>query len=493
MELTHDVFRNAKSFTELTASDVVEFSQTFLEEDSYLMFNTEIKDIFKKNEDVDSISILTYSGDILYDSDEEWDKQYDGEARMVEDAGFMTRVQSFNPSYLLEDGRVVYIKEDADFNEWYVDENERPVAEITEVDRVVNIVFPYDARYAVVYGVTYDALQERINATTERVLFLMLLGVVVASLMSYVLSSSIVKPVKELEAGVLKIATGDFKHRVAVKSKDELGILSKAFNKMAKDLDVSTKALIYKERVSKELELASKIQREILPKEKPVLDGYDIVGGLIPADEVGGDCFDFIHSASGDFYMYLGDVTGHGVSAGIVSSVANALLYSAVGFTSDPKGILVDVNKILKEKTVSNMFMTMVFVKICCSEGGKLQYVNAGHNRVLKFNASDGSMEELEAGGMALGMVADIDKVLTIQNVVMGKGDVLLLYSDGIPEAYNEAEKQYGMDNFKKAMQDYCDLETAQGIKNALLADVKEYMGKAVQADDMTVVVIKKV
>jgi len=490
LELSHDIYQNAKSFSELTAGDIVDLSENYLEQDSFLAFNRDIKDIFKKNDDIASIYLVKYTGELLYNSDDEWTQQYSGSSREVTDEASIERIRANNPSYHLETGRTVYIKEDADGNEYFVDANERSVDAITEVDRVVDIVYPI-GDYAIIYGVTYDNLQERIDATRARIITLMLIGVVVAFFLSFYMASSIVKPVKALEIGALKIATGDFKYKVPITSKDELGVLSKAFNKMGDDLDASTQALVYKERVAKELELASKIQREILPKNKPAFEGFDIGGGLIAADEVGGDCYDFIETDSGSLYVYLGDVTGHGVAAGLISSVANALLYSATSFSDDPKNILVIANKILAEKTTTNMFMTMVLIKI--TPEGKLQYISAGHNRMLIYRDKGAKVEELEAGGMALGMVADIEKTLKVNEVEMASGDVLILYSDGIPEAKNDHDEQYDMPRFKRAVSEYCDLVTADGIKNALLADVKEYMGKSVQLDDMTMVVIKKV
>ena len=492
IELSYDIYRNSKNFAELTVEDIVLLDKNYLAQDSFLVFNREIKNVFKKNDDVNKISLVTYGGEILYDSEQEVTTQYSGDVRLVADEGMLTRVKSKNISFLTVSGVVVYIKNDADGNEYFVDANENSITGITDSDRIVDIVAPYGDKYAVVYSVTYENLQDRIRATEVRILILMLLGVVVAFFLSFYLASSVVKPVKDLELGALKIATGDFKQRVPVRRRDELGVLSEAFNKMAGDLEISTKALLYKERVAKELELAAKIQREILPKDRPVLAGFDLSGGLIPADEIGGDCYDFIHSPSGDFYSYIGDVTGHGVAAGLVSAVANALIYSSTEFTSDPKDILINVNKILDVKTASNMFMTMVLMKI--AKDGGVQYVSAGHNQILKFSAENhGKVDEMPGGGIALGMVADIGKVLNKVDVPMGSGDVIVLYSDGIPEARNENGEMYGMPKFKRAVSNYCDLVTAEGIKNALLADVKEFMGNAVQLDDMTMVVVKKV
>jgi len=490
IEISYDIYKNTKSFAELTVADIAESGESYLMEDSFLVFNREIKDIFKKNSDVNSISLVTYAGEILYDSEMESISQYSGDARQVADQQVLSRVKAKNISFLTEAGNVVYIKKDADGNEYSVDANENIIPSIAEADRIVSIVVPYADKYAVIYGVTYENLQDRIRATEVRILILMLFGVMVAFFLSFALASSVVKPVKALEMGALRIATGDFKQRVPVVRRDELGVLSEAFNKMAEDLEVSTKALVYKERVGKELELAAKIQKEILPDDKPVLEGFDLSGGLIPADEIGGDCYDFIHSKNGDFYSYIGDVTGHGVAAGLVSAVANALIYSVSEFTSDTKDILINVNKILDAKTASNMFMTMVLMKI--AKDGSVQYVSAGHNQILKFTAEHKKVDEMPSGGIALGMVADIDKTLNKVDVEMKSGDVMILYSDGIPEARNENGEMYGMPRFKRAVSSYCELFTAEAIKNALLADVKQFMGTAVQLDDMTIVVVKR-
>ena len=489
-ELSHDIYENAKSFSELTAEDIAVLSEEYLEQDSFIVFNRDIKDIFKKNSDIESISLVRYTGEVLYDSTSEWTEQYSGDPRSVSNPDQIARIKSQNPSYYLESGRTVYIKEDADGNEYFVDANENSTDDITEVDKVIDIVYPI-GDYAVIYGVTYDNLETRIDATRARIATLMLIGVVIAFFLSFYMASSIVKPVKALEIGALKIATGDFKYKVPISSKDELGVLSQAFNKMGDDLNASTQALVYKERVAKELELASKIQHEILPKTKPPIPGYEIGGGLIAADEVGGDCYDFIAAKSGSFYIYLGDVTGHGIAAGLISSVANALIYSATSFSDDPKNILISANRILSEKTTKSMFMTMVMAKI--TPEGNLQYISAGHNQVLKYHADGAKVEELPTGGMALGMVLDIEKTLTVHEIPMKSGDVIVLYSDGLPEARNNHDEQYGMPRFKRAVSEYCDLVTPDGIKNALLADVKEFMGKSLQLDDMTVVVIKKV
>jgi serine phosphatase RsbU (regulator of sigma subunit) len=295
---------------------------------------------------------------------------------------------------------------------------------------------------------------------------------------------------KKLTEGAGILATGDFKHRVEVKTKDELSTLADAFNKMAQELEISTKALVYKERVAKELELAAKIQKDILPKTIPKVPGLDISAGLLPAEEIGGDSYDFLKLSDDELLMYLGDVTGHGVPSGIVVSVANALIYNFAN-TSTIKDLLVSVNRILKEKTSSNMFMTLVMLKWIASQG-KLKYVSAGHEQMVHFHAAEKKVTLTPAGGIALGMLNDISKTLNENEVLMEKDDTLIIYSDGIPECWKNEKEMYGMARLKRAVSEYSDLPTAFALRNALLADVKEFAGKYKQMDDITLIVLKR-
>ena len=148
-------------------------------------------------------------------------------------------------------------------------------------------------------------------------------------------------------------------------------MLADTFNTMAKDLEVSTKAMVEKEKLTRELELAGEIQRELLPTELPKIENLDIAASLISAEEVGGDCYDFIPVGKDQMLFYIGDVTGHGVPAGLLSAINNALVPAFLDQFSDTKDVIVNLNRltkdivlhlnrILKMKTRPNMFMTMV-------------------------------------------------------------------------------------------------------------------------------------
>lgn len=492
-DLTSDVFFQSRSFGELTADDIVNNYNTYLAQQGFIYFNREITEIFSKTKNIDLIQVFNYSGELLYDSQEEKASQYNGPTRIVEDEEILKQLKANNPSVKTFNNRLIFLKKD-EFEEGYtikyVNENEEAVEPIGELERVQYFVFPVQDEFAVVYHVNYENLDELIREGAIRILVLAGLGVVLGLIMIIFVANRITKPIKTLTKGAGIIGQGDFQHRIKIKTHDELEILGDAFNKMAVDLDNSTKALVYKERVAKELELAQKIQADLIPKKLPVLDGIDVSAGLVPAEEIGGDVYDFLQRDENNVMFYVGDVTGHGVPSGILGSIANAMFFSNV---KNPKlkNIVVEVNRVLKAKSLANMFITLVLLN-WDKTNQVLSYVNAGHEQMLHFNAQTGDVSLLKGGGIALGMFPDITKMVEEQVAPLGPNDVLVLYSDGIPEAWKNEKENYGIDRFKSTLQQYANLPTATEIRNSILKNVKEFMGDYKQMDDITIVVLKR-
>ncbi len=260
---------------------------------------------------------------------------------------------------------------------------------------------------------------------------------------------------------------------------------------MASDLEVSTQQMVEKEKLTRELELAGQIQMELLPAQVPQVKNLDIAASLVSAEEVGGDCYDFLILDEDNMIFYIGDVTGHGVPAGLVSAINNALVPAFMEHYQTTQELIAHLNKILKTKTRPNVFMTMVMAHWHATES-KIGFTQAGHDPIVHFKASDKTVSELSTGGMALGMVADITPIVKTDFVQMEMGDVAVLYTDGIPEAWQTDTESYGMDRFKESIIKNSQLTTAQEIHDALIKDVRDFMGDFPQADDITLIVVKK-
>ena len=490
-ELSDDIYRQIRSFSDLTASQVISLYERYLAEDSFVYFNREIQSIFSKTPVITGIGVAEYAGQILYDSTEEQARQYAGDPRLIPPGPMLGRVQATYPSYELEDGRVVYMKSDAEGRVSFVDLLEKPVASIDSLDRVMSVIYPVGARYAVLYSPSYDLLDQRIRSMWTKIILLTLFALLVGAAYAYFFSTSITRPLKKLRAGAEVLGAGDFTTRVLVETHDEVGMLAGTFNRMAEDLEKSVEAKMFQAKIGKELELAANIQKQLLPKEIPKISGLDIAAGIITADEVGGDIYDIFTPDGENYYGYVGDVTGHGVPASLVVSVANALFHSYAPL-KDPKQILINVNKIIKEKTTANMFITLALWHWNVPTQ-TLNVVNAGHEVPLKFTAGVVKTDEMEKGGLALGMMPDISTLLRDQVVTLSTGDCLVFYTDGVPETWRNEKEQYGMPEFKRVVTQSCDLPTAESIKIALLADVKQWSQGYEQKDDITIMVIKKV
>jgi serine phosphatase RsbU (regulator of sigma subunit) len=491
-ELSGDLVENVQIYARLTGNKVVKEYNQFLVPGNFIAFAGEMADLLDDSEAIYGLSLLSYVGEVLYDSEEEALERYSGEEyRPVEDENLLERVQARNLSILLEDGRVLYVLLDGNRNWIYVGSNEELVDSPGERGRVVNLVVPQNDAFGVVYYVTYDALEASLGASQLQIGIIALLGLLLTLMLAYMISESITRPLKSLKAGALKIGQGDFSAKVKVTTEDEIGVLGKTFNKMAKDLAASTEAMLYQERVTKELELASQIQKDLLPTDELEMKSFDLSGGLVPATEIGGDAFDYIEMGSGRYMVYLGDVTGHGVPAGIISSIANAVLYGARK-SKDLKEIIGILNEVLMEKTAMKMFMSMALL-MWNEKSSTATYANAGHPPVLHYDAKKKKVTELKIPGIALGLKKDLEALIKPHKIKMKKNDVLVMYSDGIPEAVCGKGKQYGEARLIKVLEDAAkDLYTAKGIKNAILSDVVQHIGKSAHQDDITVVVLKK-
>jgi len=490
-EINHDIFIRATSFAELTNERVVNNYEKNYKQQAIAYFDRELKDTYSLNTDILGLAIFDYNGGKLY-----VDPAIQEHHVTITDED-MERIQAVYPSVKIKgSGRVVYLEKTENAVR-YTDSNGREVDPISDTEQIEDIYYSFRDQnnalrsYSIHYHVSYDSLTARVKETVTNIVIMAIFGVLIALFIGGIVAGRITAPIKTLSEGASKIGSGDLATRIYVKSQNEVGMLANTFNKMAEDLEVSTKAMVEKEKMTRELELAGEIQRELLPTILPVIRNLDIAAGLISAEEVGGDCYDFIKLDEDNMLFYIGDVTGHGVPAGLVSAISNALVPAFLDRYRTTQELIVHLNQILKMKTRPNVFMTMVMAHWHVKES-KLGFTQAGHDPIVHYSAVDKSTTELSTGGMALGMIPDLSNVITTDYVSMNPNDVIVLYTDGIPEAWMNDKEVYGMDRFKESIRKNSVLPTAQQIYDALIADVQTFMGSFPQADDITLIVVKR-
>ncbi len=317
-----------------------------------------------------------------------------------------------------------------------------------------------------------------------------LIGVVILTIIFIAITFNIVgRPLGKVTEQMKYLLTGRPYKRIFSNRIDEIGIIAQFFNEITENIETISNKLKEQERMSSELEIASNIQKKILPLESPQIPGLEIVAKNRSAAEVGGDSFDFIKRPESTF-MYIGDVTGHGAPAALVMMMVNTLLHTYSEMYDNLYDIVVNTNRQLKPRIKSAMFMTMVMMK-WDHKFQKMTYVGAGHEYILIYRAATGKIESLAEGGIALGMVPDNSKLIKEQEIKLEKDDVILLYTDGITEAKNDNGEMFDVERLKESFAKHAAQYGPEGISHHIAIDYSNYVGNTEQADDVTLMVMK--
>ena len=488
--LTNKLQQDAINYSEFASVSIADSYETQYKTGSFVLFSQFIGRSLQRNTDISKIRIISKENGILYDSLVEKDKAYQGPSREIQDTQVRTRLLDVKPSFELKSSEIVYLLKNSSGIYEAVDQNGSKISEGIE-GRVKNLVYPLpDRSYGFVYDISYINIDNNIISTVIRMSLLLLGSCFIAILIALFFVGKIVKPVEKLKKGAEKIAQGDFDTRVEVKTKDEIGVLADTFNAMAADLKKSTKELLEKERLDHEINLAAEIQNDFIPKQIPEIKGLDIAASVVPATEVGGDCYDFIKKGD-DLLVFIADVTGHGVSAGLVEAITNSLVLAFSYIHESTKDSIVDMNFIIHKKTRPNVFVTSI-MGMWHTNNSCFKYANAGHDPIIHYKASERKALLLNKGGLALGMISDIKELVKEEEVCLESGDLLVMYTDGIPEAWNNAKEQFGMEKLITLIEQHAHLPSAQNIHDGLIQGVRMHMGDFDQADDITLIVMKK-
>jgi serine phosphatase RsbU (regulator of sigma subunit) len=243
---------------------------------------------------------------------------------------------------------------------------------------------------------------------------------------------------------------------------------------------------IASEKMARELEIAGKIQATFLPTVQPQLPGWEIAAALIPARQTSGDFYDFVELANGRIGFVVADVADKGTGAALYMALSRTLLRTyAAHFPDDPARALQATNERILADTHSDQFVT-VFYAVLEGESGRLTYANAGHNPALLVGTQTA---ELGNTGIPLGMFPD--QSWRQAALTLAPGDSLILYTDGIPEAMNGAQEEFGDGRLQQLTADYADQSAAQTLA-AVQTAVQAFVGDAPQTDDITLLVVKR-
>ncbi|MBI4575316.1 MAG: SpoIIE family protein phosphatase [Planctomycetes bacterium] len=255
-----------------------------------------------------------------------------------------------------------------------------------------------------------------------------------------------------------------------------------------------------KDRLEHEMGIAASIQIDLLPKKIPASKHLDMAGYMVPAKEVGGDYYDFLYTKdSPDILVAIGDVSGKGLPAGLVMVMARCFLKILAKTDMSTREMVLALNENLQQDTKSNMFMTMNVLRFKESES-KLYYTSGGHEHIIIWRngqkEEDGrqKVECIKAGGTALGLLKNqlAGRLYVEKTIDLNVGDTVLLYTDGVSEAVNEKGDFYELENVVELGRKHGHHATADEVFNAILDELKVYMGDAEQHDDITMAILKR-
>ena len=240
-------------------------------------------------------------------------------------------------------------------------------------------------------------------------------------------------------------------------------------------------------RIEEELKFATEIQTNLLPKSNPQIEGFDIAGKSMPAKEVGGDYFDFIYIDENRNVICLGDISGKGLPAAMLMANLQATLRGQALFTSSAGECISRANKLLYRSTDEQKFATM-FYGILDSKNSTFHFSNAGHDPPFLINSKN-DVIRLTKGGTVLGFMEDFE--FEEDSVKLKQGDTIIIYSDGITEAFSENNEEFGEERLISLLKNNITCK-ANDIISKVFETVKDHAKNVPQSDDITIVVIKK-
>jgi sigma-B regulation protein RsbU (phosphoserine phosphatase) len=247
--------------------------------------------------------------------------------------------------------------------------------------------------------------------------------------------------------------------------------------------------VLARRNLERELAIAREIQSSFLPTQDPEIAGYEVAGLNLPYAEVGGDYYDFIRVQENQYGVAISDVSGKGVPAALLMAAYRASLLAEIRNHFTLRAIFSKVNTLLHESTDRGKFVT-AFYGVLDARNHVLTFVNAGHNPPLLWRAASGRLETLAEAGLPLGVLPDAR--YDEQPVELRPGDVFFLYTDGVSEAVNPDQEQFGAERIEQVLTER-HAATARQIVDAIRQRVIHFAGGPDRlADDLTVVCLKR-
>ncbi|MBM3754057.1 MAG: HAMP domain-containing protein [Acidobacteria bacterium] len=315
----------------------------------------------------------------------------------------------------------------------------------------------------------------------------------VALCIGIAVTRTMTRAVHYLHESTERVQAGDFTYRIPVKGHDQLAELGNSYNEMIGNLDRLLKVAKEKERLQADLDIAKEVQEQLYPRSVPRVEGLRITAKLNPAKSVSGDYYDYQKVDDHHVTIAIGDVSGKGISAAILMANVQSAMRAQLRVAQqtkcdvDPAAMVSQINKHLEANTTVEKYSTFFF-SVYDERTGALKTTNAGHLPPILIRG--GEVIRLDVNGMVIGMFAHAQ--YDESTVVLHKGDLLLLYTDGITEAENEYGEMWGEERMIDAVRRSAH-KSNEEILDEVFAEVEQWTYSPDSADDMTMMIVRRI
>lgn len=327
-------------------------------------------------------------------------------------------------------------------------------------------------------------IREQLSSVENRTLGFLSLLIVLVTICGLIFSRRVIRKIESLAEAAHKLAGGNFDAKSGIVSRDEFGEIGKIFDDIGPRLKEHY-------RMMQSITLAMEIQQQLLPNIPPQIPEFDIYAMTLYSDETGGDYFDYLCTgAHQKLCLAVGDVTDHGLPAALLMASMRGMLRLRATLPGTLEEMVSDVNQqYVRDVEAEGRFMTLFLVRID-SENQILEWVRAGHDPAILYDPETDEFTDLKGRGTALGI--SVDTIFSRQAASIRPGQILCLFTDGIPETRDAQGVFFGRKRLCHEIRKHAS-ESAKTMSLSILDAVAEFRGDQDQEDDLTLMVIKKI
>ncbi|MEA2337824.1 MAG: phosphoserine phosphatase RsbU/P [Thermoanaerobaculia bacterium] len=348
------------------------------------------------------------------------------------------------------------------------------------------IINPFQNLFHFYFGAQADNYVSWLLQFTAGLIVMLMVFYVLAVLFAAVLIFSITRAVNRIEKGTKAVERGDFTYRIAMKPQNQLGEMAQSFDRMTESIATLLVNVAENERLQSEIEIAASIQRNLLPKEGPQFRGVSFSAHFEPTASIGGDYYDVFNIDKTRLAVAIGDVSGHGLSTGLVMAMVKAAITTLVEEGAEETALFHRLNDLVFRSTERRAFMTLAFT-IFDLEKGTIRHTNAGH--LYPYLLREGQKPRgIEVPSLPLGVRSTISTHTA--EVDLQEGDAIVYLSDGIVEAQDANGEPFGFDQLEGLLSRSVD-RSPSTIRDQILEAVARHCGTRPADDDRTVMILR--